>query len=718
MPNIALQLLEQGKPQQSLPLLTQYCNENPEEALGWFLMGACNHQLNQLDLALQSFEQTLSIEPNHLQARVAQGTVLNALGHPKEALAAFYKALQLAPCDAQILFNIAVLLEQSNELNAALDYYSRALAQQAHFAPALLNRGTLLLHLGRLDDALNNNRKLVEYQPAWEFAHLNLGETLVALGQWKEALSSYEQTLKINPHSSKAHFGRGLTLAMLQRFDESHQAFEQARHCNPVVFGQIMQQATSKISGTLREVTPCNLYLLREADNLKICDWSSLETLVFNFDKLIHNPPSNSGDMSEPALLFRTLSLPLPATRTLELAKRIADGIAKKVGNHSPYIYPAKMHEKIRIGYVSPDFRQHPTASLTRQLYALHDRSQFEVHVYSLVSNDGSQLRREIEEGCDVFREFDGVDDRTAADTIYQDGIDILIDLAGYTTHARPEIFALRPAPLQLCYLGFPHTTGADFIDYFIGDAVIIPREHKAHFSEKIAYLPHSYFIFDNQQAIASTTLERASFNLPNGSFVFCCHNTSYKITPDVVDSWARILQRVPDSVLWLLKGKENASDNLRREANKRGIATDRLIFSDHLPNDIHLARYRLADLFLDTFHCNAHTTAAEALWAGLPVLTCQGDTMAARVASSLLNAIGLPELITTKQTEYEDRAVALATHSQELQNIRKKLELNRRTTPLFDTEQQVKNIEGLYKQMWDRHIAGLKPATTNLKIN
>ena len=716
MLNIALQLLEQGKPQQSFPLLALYCNNNSRDARGWFLLGACNHQLNQLDLALQAFEQALSIEPNYLQARVAQGTVLNALGHPKEALAAFHIALQLAPFDSQLLFNIGVLLEQRNDLNAALDHYSRALSHQVNFAPALLNRGTLLLQLGRLDDALNNNRKLVEYQPEWEFAHLNLGETLVALGQWKEALSSYELTLIINPHSSKAHFGRGLALAMLQRFDESHQAFEQARRCNPAVFAQIMQQATSKISGALREVTPCNLYLLREADNLKICDWSNLETLVFNFDKLISNTPSNLGDMCEPALLFRTLTLPLPATRTLELAKRIADGIAKKMGKHSPHFNQTKVNGKIKIGYVSPDFRQHPTASLTRQLYALHDRSQFEVYVYSLVRNDGSQIRREIEEGCDVFREFDGVDDRTAADKIQQDGIDILIDFAGYTIHAHPEVFALRPAPLQLCYLGFPHSTGADFIDYFIGDQVIIPAKHEAHFSENIAYLPNSYFIFDNQQAISSNILERETFNLPPKAVVFCCHNTPYKITPDVFDHWMRILQRVPDSVLWLLKGKENTSDNLRKEADKRGVGPARLVFADLVPNDIHLARYRLADLFLDTFYCNAHTTAAEALWAGLPVLTCQGETMAARVASSLLYAIDLPELVTTNQTEYENRAVHLATHPLELEDIRKKLEANRLTTPLFDTEQQVKNIEGLYRQIWNRHMAGLKPETFKLK--
>ena len=302
-----------------------------------------------------------------------------------------------------------------------------------------------------------------------------------------------------------------------------------------------------------------------------------------------------------------------------------------------------------------------------------------------------------------------GLDDRAAAEIIHRDGIDILIDLAGYTRFSRPEIFAMRPAPLQVSYLGFLHTMGADFIDYCMADPVVVPATTARFFTEKIAYLPN-YFLFDNQQEISAQELTREELGLPAQGFVFCCHNTNYKITPRDFDIWMRLLKRVPGSVLWLYKSSEAVAANLRKEAEARGVNPDRLVFATFAPNPLYLARYRMADLFLDTAFYNAQTTAAEALWAGLPVLTCTGETMASRVATGLLRAIGLEEMITGNAQEYEARAYHLATHADELNQVREKLARNRLSTMLFDTEQQVRNLEAAYQTMWQRYETGLAP--------
>lgn len=718
MLSLAEKLLQQGQAGQALPLLTQHTATQPRDAQGWFLLAVAYHHSHMLPEALQAIEQVLSIEPRHVQARNVKAAVLYDLGRPQEALQVFRKALHLAPTDAQLLLNMAIVLEQTGDTSAALERYDQALKHHPDSPTALLNRGALLLRLGRLQEALDNNRHLAAAQPNWEHAQFNLGESLLALGHWQDACAAYTRALALQPSMAKAHFGCGLALAMLQRFDEAQRTFDTAQSLDPAAYAQSLRDAAALSGGELHEFSPRVIYLLKEAQRMNDCDWSHWQSLTAEFENLLAHAPNNSNALCERALLFHSYALPLRPARRFQLARNIASRITERVNNIAlpASTHPAEHSEKIKIGYVSPDFRKHPTAILSRRLYALHDREKFEVYGYSLHPCDGSSVRRDIEQGCDAFRELSTLDERAAAEIIRRDGIDILIDLAGYTTHARPEIFALRTAPLQLCYLGFPHSTGADFIDYFIADPVVVPPAAEQFFSEKLARLPDSYFLFDNQQPIAPVTPEREAMGLPAEGMVFCCHNNNYKITPDVFDSWMRILQRVPGSVLWLLKSSDTACDNLRREAALRGIAAERLLFADFVANDLYLARYRLADLFLDTFQCNAHTTAAEALWAGLPVLTCQGDTMTARVASSLLSAVGLPELITTNPQQYEERAVHLATHPEELARVRDLLAHNRQSTPLFNTERQVQKIEQIYQHVWRRHLAGLAPETFRIE--
>ena len=712
MLNRVEQLLDQGKAQQALPLIAEHTQNNPRDAHAWFLLGVCHHQANQLQEALHALERTLDLEPRHIQARSAKGAILCDLGRPQEALHVYRKALHLAPTDAQLLLNIAVVLEQLGDLHTALERYNLLLKHHPDFSSALLNRGALLIRLGRLDEAGVNNRRLVDLNPEWESAQFNLGEVLLAQGCWGEALAAYQRALIINPHSAKSHFATGLALSMLKSFDEAQQAFITAQTIAPALLGQRVHDAVALTGGELRKLSPMSIYLLKEATRLDVCDWDNWDDFVCDFDTLINCSLDQDDEIVEPALLFRACALPVSAANSLALAKSVSAWTAATVGSCQKFNHERKPTGKLRIGYVSPDYRVHPIATVTRHLYTLHDRDKFEIYGYSLHPGDGSDIRRDIEHGCDFFRELSNLDNRAAAEVIYRDGIDILIDLAGYTTHARPEIFAMRPAPLQACYLGFLHTTGADYIDYFIADPVVLPERNRNFFTENIAYLPNSYFLFDNQQEISSLPITREELGLPAQGFVFCCHNSNYKITPRDFDLWMRILLRVPGSVLWLYKSSEVVAGNLRKEAEARGVNTDRLVFATFAPNEVYLARYRMADLFLDTLFYNAQTTAAEALWTGLPVLTCRGITLSSRVASGLLSALDLNELVCDSAQEYEERAVFLASQPGEIMRIKAALEKGKLTSSLFNTEHQVKKIETAFLAMWQRHEANLQPET------
>ena len=363
-----------------------------------------------------------------------------------------------------------------------------------------------------------------------------------------------------------------------------------------------------------------------------------------------------------------------------------------------------------RIGYLSSDFRNHATSHLTQGLFGLHDRDEFEVFCYSFGSDDGSVYRKRIERDCDHFRDLRNRPYWAIAETIARDGIDILMDLNGYAAGRRPKIVALRPAPLQISLLGDPGTMGADFIDYLVADRIVVPPEMEAFYSEELVFMPHSYFVTDHEQPISERRFKRAECGLPEKGFVYCCFNSNYKIEPEIFDLWMRILKEVPESVLWLYESTPAAPENLREEAAARGVRGDRLVFAQTLPKPEHLARHRLADLFLDTLICNAHTTATDALWAGLSLITCPGQTFESRVAASLLTAIGLPELIMPDLETYEKTAVRLATNPEELQGIRDKLAKNRLTTPLFDTARWTRNWEKALKVMWERYERGEEP--------
>ena len=372
---------------------------------------------------------------------------------------------------------------------------------------------------------------------------------------------------------------------------------------------------------------------------------------------------------------------------------------------------PAERPEKIRIGYFSPDFRNHPTMHLIIRFLELQDKQRFDVYAYHYHQGSDDYGQQRLKAAGVHFYNVAQHNDQAVRDLVRQHQIDIAIDLTGYTTRSRTNLFACPVAAIQISYLGYPGTLGTDSIDYIIADKVVIPDDKQQFFNEKIIYLPHSYQVNDNTKAVAKEIPGRQSLGLPQDAFVFCCFNNNFKITPNEFGIWMRLLHKVENSVLWLLAKSDIFKINLQREARKQGIDAQRLIFAPFTPLADHLARHVQADLFLDTFICNAHTTASDALWMALPVITKTGESFPARVCASLLQAIELPELITTSETAYEQLALELATNPDKLAEIKKKLQANRNTTPLFDSEQFTRDMERAYQQVYDRYYQGLAPA-------
>jgi predicted O-linked N-acetylglucosamine transferase (SPINDLY family) len=437
------------------------------------------------------------------------------------------------------------------------------------------------------------------------------------------------------------------------------------------------------------------------------CEWDNYEAdqekLVDMARRGIRVPP------------FYLLSTPASASDQLICAQHWVRSIGpprEAVFDHKPIVG----RERIRLGYLSGDFHQHATAQLMAELFERHDRDCFEVFAYSYGPDDHSPMRARLGSAFDRFVDIRALSHRKAAELIHADQVDILVDLKGYTRHARPAISAYRPAPVQVSYLGYPATMGADFIDYIIVDPFVVPSSQQAFFSERLVHLPGSYQVNDSRREVAKARTSRQDHGLPREGLVLCCFNNSYKISPVFFDIWMGLLRLVPGSVLWLLEANALVQGNLRSEAEKRGVDSGRLIFAPVVASAEHLGRHQHADLFLDTLPCNAHTTASDALWAGLPVVTCSGDTFAGRVAGSLLIAIGMPELVTKSLEEYEQAALALARSPQRLIALRQKLQNNRDASALFDLPKLTGNIEAAYARMWQTWLAGQQPAAFSIE--
>ncbi len=590
-------------------------------------------------------------------------------------------SLKLVPDRPSTLNNLSAALLRLRRFDEAQDLVDRALSFDQSMASAWANRAALLGQLKRYPDALQSCERAIQLKPDYAEAYLCRGTILKALGQHEAALESLERAIQLKPGLAEAHNNRGNTLGDLGRPDEALASYEQALKLKPRYD---------------------YLYGRRVYAKMILCDWAERDALVSKlFDGIRRN--------EKLIPCFPILAL----TDSLDLQRKAAEIWArdKHPASHAlPAIPVRARREKLRIGYYSGDFHNHAVAYLSAELFELHDRKQFELVALSLGPERNDEMRRRLSAAFEKFIDVRDKSDREVALLSRDLEIDIAVDLSGFTQNARPDIFAHRAAPIQVSYLGYVGTMGTDWIDYLIADRTVIPEASRHHYLERIAYLPDSFQVNDRQRVIASRTFSREELGLPATGFVFCCFSNSYKITPATFDGWMRMLKKVDGSVLWLLEDNRTAAENLRKEAARRDVDPARLVFAKRMPLAEHLARHRAADLFVDSSPCSAGITASDALWTGLPLVTCPGEALASRMAASLLNAIRLPELVTGTQEEYESLAVELATKPERLDEIRAKLEHNRLTTPLFDTPLFTRHLEDAYRQMYERCQAGLPP--------
>ena len=686
----------------------QACERFPHDADLRVLLALLHLQLARDEQALKALDAVVRFAPEHLGARRARGMLHAGKGRHKQAIADLQVVANASPDDARSHHDCGVVFDMAGDRASAIAQYELALSCDPGFVAARLNRGYALVALNRLYEALENNRRLAQDFPEMPEAHYNVAEVSIALHRPEEALDACDRALALRPDYAKAHIDRALALAELGRIEPAQRSLDCARGLDPTAFLGFNAGFDDKIGGFLDQFDARSLYLHRLYQEQEECNWRRRQELVERFERLIIEGADSGHELADSHLPFRALAFPISREASLLLAQ----GVAKRLRTGVTPLPRQKPSEgRIRIGYVSPDFRVHPAAFLTRQLYGLHDRNRFEVFAYSLVADDGSEVRKDIVAGVDRFRDVSALNSAQIAEQIHRDGIHVAIDLSGYTNFARSEIFAFAPAPVQVNYLGFAGSLGAGAYQYAIVDEVICPPGDERWWTEHLVYMPDTYYVTDNRTRVTPVTVGRRDVGLPPSGFVFCCFNNSYKIGPEIFDVWMRILARARDSVLWLL-GKDLATEaNLRREAEARGIAGSRIVVGPSLPRENHLARYPLAGIFLDTLHCNAHTTAVDALWMGVPVLTCPGTTMPARVGASLLRAAGLPELIVRDLREYEEIAVRLAAEgSSELTLLKARLAQNRLGCALFDTATFVRHLEKAYELMWTREEQGLPP--------
>ncbi|KAJ0393390.1 hypothetical protein ATCC90586_012241 [Pythium insidiosum] len=754
----------QGRYEEAKLCYTEAIRVKPTFAIAWSNLAGVYKDVGQPEIAIEHYQEAIRLAPEFADAHSNLGNVLKEIGRVQDAIVAYKRAIEIRPDFAIAQGNLASAYYDAGQIDMAVQTFRLAIQLEPNFPDAYNNLGNALRELGQLEQAINCYRTALRLKPdhphaynnlgnalkdkgmvkeaihcyataarlmpRFAAAHSNLGSVLKEQGKLDQALAHYQEAITIDPNFADAYSNMGNVFKDLNRLEEAIQCYSTAIRLKPNFPDAYSNLASAyKDGGRLDDAITCYRKALSLRPNFPdafanyfhsmvfICDWQSREEDLKRLMAFVD--AQLAVDNTLPSVQpFHALVYPLSMQRFLDLCRRYAERAKLNV---SLVEIPAlkykikRSNERLRIGYVSSDLGNHPLAHLMQSVFGFHDKRKFEVFCYSTTPDDGSIWRRKISSEVEHFKDISLMSNGDAARLIHSDGIHVLVNLNGYTKGARNEIFALKPAPVQVSYMGFCGTLGADYVHYMIGDAVVVPREHRRFFSEKMINMPHSYFVNDHKQS-ARDVLDvdkcptRAHYGVPENQFVFCNFNQVYKIDPATFRTWMNILKRVPNSILWLLRFPPIAEANLRAEARAQGVKDSRLHFTDVAPKDEHLKRGYLADLFLDTPECNAHTTGCDILWGGTPMITMPKDRMASRVASSLLKAAMLDEMITSSLEEYEELAVALASDLDKLWEIRRRLEDGRLTCPLFDTARWVKNMETGLVMAWDRHEAGLEP--------
>ena len=705
--NSIIALFSGGQIQEALDAVEALIKNYPNEPLLYNISGSCYKAIGQLDAAVESFEKALAIKPNYIEACYNLGNAFKQFGQLDDAVKSFEKALSIKPDYAEAHNNLGATLKELGQLADAVKSFEKAFAIKPDYIEACYNLGVTFKELGQHEAAVKCYKKALDVNPDYAEAHNNLGVTFKELGQHEAAVKCYKKALDVNPDYAEAHNNLGVTFKELGQHEAAVKSFEKAvvlkpdyaeayLNCGNVLLGlKRLNEALTSYESAIT-LDPDLDFILGNSLHTKmhLCIWDNLANCLNELTKKIKN--------SEKVLM------PFPALSLIddpELQRKVAEIYInhRYPKNHDlPRIIQHPKHKKIRIGYFSADFRNHPVGELTVELYEVHDRNQFEVYAFSCGPDTKDEINLRIKAGVDHFYDVQAMSHKDVAMLARSVELDIAVDLGGFTQHARTGIFAMSAAPIQISYIGYIGTMGANYYDYLVADQTTIPEKNKKYYSEKIVYLP-SYQVNDSTQLPPTTIFTRQDIGLPKKGFVFCCFNNTYKITPTSFDGWGRILEKVEGSVLLIYADNESAQINLTKEIALRGIDPSRLIFGKRLPKLEYLARYRVADLFLDTHPYNAGTTASDALRMGLPVLTCMGNSFVSREAASVINAVNLPELITTTQEQYESLAIELATNPEKLKFIKDKLVYNLSSSLLYDTSLFAKHLESAYLTMYEK---------------
>lgn len=672
--------LQTNQPQRALTILRGVVTALPQSAAAQNDLGNAQFQLGQFASAICSYEQAIGLNPDYFEAQFNRANALLEMKHYEEAVRGFNIAIAISPDNPAAYVNRGNALRELKDGHGAVTSYDAAIALNPRHFGAHNNRGAACHDLQQFEEAKASFRKAIELIPEYAGAHFNLGRTYRDLGLFDDAAASLSRAIALDPNYPNAYVEYANILYRIKRHDAAVASIDRA-----IALG----------------AEDASIHGLRLHCKMQSCDWRDADTELAQLFVRIED-----GEAAvNPFALLGLCGSP-------RLQRKAAENWARNQGYAIPSvaIMPKHArHDKIRVGYFSADFYDHAIGNLVVELFETHDRSQLEVVAVSLGPDIRDVVGDRIKRAADRFIDAHKMSDRGIVDLCRQMELDIAVDLGGYSGVSRPNLFALRVAPIQVSYLGYVGTMGAQFMDYLLAEAMIVPPESRCHYSEKIAYLPR-YQVNPSMRRTAGRVFTRAELGLPSAGFVFCCFNNDYKLSPEIFDSWMRILRKAEDSTLFLLAETELVKDNLRREAIRRGIDSERMVFGGRLEFADYMARYRAPDLFLDTLPFNAGTTASDALWAGLPVLTCTGEAFAGRVAASILGSLGLAELVASTPQQYEERAVELARNPQELSHIRQKLADARCSSPVFEPRAFARDLEGTFTAMYERYCGDLPP--------
>lgn len=679
-----------GKNVQAVNLIKKAIKYNPDNPVYYNNLGNVHRDCDNLKEANLSYQKALDIKPDYAEAHYNLGTLFKDQREWDNAMSSYRKALEIDPGLAEVYNNMGNVLKKQRKSIEAISCFQKAVEVRPNFTEAHNNMGNMLREQGKPDEAIACYQKALETKSNLAVVYNNMGNALKDKGMFTEAIDSFHKSQKIKPGLAESYNNLGNVYQEQGETKEAISCFQKALEIKP--------DSAEAFSGLFHQLQ-------------RVCDWQKREDMTPKLIDFTAKDIEKGIKTKEPPFAYLAREINLPGNYLVSRSwSHYISVIMSTLEIKFSFEGRSTRKSKIVIGYLSNDFQDHPISHLMLSMFGLHNKDEFEIVCYSYGDDDGSYYRERILQDCDKFVDIRNLDHVDSAKRIYEDRVDILVDLKGYTKGGRMEISALRPAPIQIRYLGLAGTTGSRFFDYILTDSIITPKSHAQYYSENFAYLPHCYQINDNTQAISNKDWKKADFGLPEDSFVFCSFNQGYKIGPEMFNTWMNILRQVPEGVLWLQRENEIVEKNLKREAEGRGVKPERLIFTERMPKDQHLGRLKLADMALDTQIVNGAATTSDALWAGVPVITLQGGSFASRMSSSILTALGMSELITQTLEEYESLVVGMACNHDKLKEIRRKISKNRLEGPLFDTPKFVRNLENAYKEMWKVFVAGERP--------